>query len=116
MVVEDFPIVQEVIKEVLGLEGHNVIFSAFNGQEAIDYFLDKENELPDLVLMDHRMPGKDGITTMKEIFEISDEIIVVFISADPSAQKKALDLGAVDYLIKPLSIKSFIKVVNKYTM
>ncbi len=116
MIVEDLAITQEILKEVLGLDGHTVIFSAYNGQEAIDYFLNKENEMPDLVLMDHRMPGKDGITTMKEIFEITDTIVVIFVSADPTAQNAALEMGAVDYLIKPISVKSFLEKVNKFTL
>ena len=116
MIVEDLDITQEILKEVLGLDGHTVIFSAFNGQEAIDYFQNKDNEIPDLVLMDHRMPGKDGIETMKEIFEIIDTIRIVFVSADPTAQNAALDMGAVDFLIKPISVKNFLEKVNKYTL
>ena len=116
MIVEDLTITQEILKEVLGLDGHTVIFSALNGQEAIDYFLNRENEMPDLILMDHRMPGKDGIETMKEIFEITDTIRIIFVSADPTAQDAALEMGAVDFLIKPISVKSFLEKVKIYTL
>ena len=101
MIVEDLTITQEILKEVLGLDGHTVIFSALNGQEAIDYFLSRENEMPDLILMDHRMPGKDGIETMKEIFEITDTIRIIFVSADQTAKGDALEMGALYFLIKP---------------
>ena len=53
---------------------------------------------------------------MKEIFTIIDSIRIVFISADPTAQNIALDMGAVDYLLKPISIKSFLEMVKKYTL
>ncbi len=115
MIVEDLSIMQEILKEVLALNGHSVIFQAINGQEAIDYYSNEENVRPDLVLMDHRMPGKDGISTMQEIFEIDDATNIVFVSADPSARKKALEMGAVYYLIKPISVKTFLEVVEKFT-
>ena len=115
MIVEDLSIMQEILKEVLALNGHLVIFQANNGQEAIDYFLNEDNKRPDLVLMDHRMPGKDGITTMQEIFEIDDTTNIVFVSADPTARRKALAMGAVYYIIKPISVKTFLEVVEKFT-
>ncbi|NHJ86928.1 MAG: response regulator, partial [Asgard group archaeon] len=69
-------------------------------------------EWPDLVIMDHRMPVKDGVTALQELLEMDSSIKVIFVSADESARKKALSMGAIGYLIKPFSVKEILKLID----
>ncbi len=111
MIVDDMVVIQEILKEILNLKGHIITYSAFDGQQAIDYF--KENsDWPDLVIMDHRMPVKDGVTALKELLELDSKIKVIFVSADESARKRALSMGAIGYLIKPFSVKDILQLIE----
>jgi len=115
MIVDDMVVIQEILVEILSLKGHDVIFTANDGQQAIDYYVDNNNLRPDLIILDHRMPGKDGVATLKELMEIDGAVKVVFVSADESARNEALTIGAVDYLVKPFSVKAILTLIEKIT-
>lgn len=106
-------VIQEILKEILNLKGHSIIYTAFDGQEAVDYFKDTNNERPEIVIMDHRMPVKDGVTALIELMELDCSIKVIFVSADESARKRALKEGAIGYLVKPFSVKTILKLIDE---
>ena len=60
MIVDDEEMLHDLYGKLLELKGYQVVASAFNGVEAVNKFRDME-ERPDLVLMDHRMPVKNGL-------------------------------------------------------
>ena len=112
MIVDDMIVIQEILKEILNLKGHTIIFTALDGQQAVDYFKDSANEWPEIVIMDHRMPIKDGVTALEELLVIDENIKVIFVSADESARNKALVMGAIGYLVKPFSVKAILKLID----
>ena len=112
MIVDDMIVIQEILKEILNLKGHTIIFTALDGQQAVDYFKDSVNEWPEIVIMDHRMPIKDGVTALEELLVIDENIKVIFVSADESARNKALVMGAIGYLVKPFSVKAILKLID----
>ena len=112
MIVDDMIVIQEILKEILNLKGHTIIFTALDGQQAVDYFKDPVNEWPEIVIMDHRMPIKDGVTALEELLVIDENIKVIFVSADESARNKALVMGAIGYLVKPFSVKAILKLID----
>jgi len=65
-----------------------------------------------LVLLDIKMPGMDGISTLKRIKEIDKNIGVVMITGFPEAEnaKEAMELGAYDYIVKPFDL-TYLKLV-----
>ncbi|NPE09192.1 MAG: response regulator [Asgard group archaeon] len=112
MIVDDMIVIQEILKEILNLKGHTIIFTAIDGQQAVDYFKDPVNEWPEIVIMDHRMPIKDGVTALEELLVLDENIKVIFVSADESARNKALVMGAIGYLVKPFSVKAILKLID----
>jgi response regulator RpfG family c-di-GMP phosphodiesterase len=98
------------------LEGHNyTVETASNGIEALEIVRKKP---PDMIITDTLMPKMDGFQLCRELK--SDEglkdIPVLFYSAtytDEKSRKLALDIGAVEYVIKPQDPDVFVKIVNK---
>src|SRR4030042_6493623 len=79
------------------------VTSATGGREAIA----KIEEMPvDVVVLDVRMPGMNGIETLKEIKRIrpSVEVIMLTAHADVQVAIEGMELGAFDYLMKPMEI------------
>jgi len=103
LIVEDDLSLQHLYEMMLKTFGFNVIAKASNGKEAIDVFLSLDIE-PDVILMDHRMPVKNGIDTTIEILKRNSHTKIIFISADKSVKKQALSIGAVSFIEKPFSV------------
>ena len=73
---DDFSIVT-LFDKFLTILGHQIVAKAYNGEEAVSLFK-QFREIPDLVLMDHRMPKKDGLTAAKEILTTNDKTKIIF--------------------------------------
>jgi len=86
------------------------VFSAQSGKEAIAIV---KKEHPRIILLDINMRGMDGIETLAKIREIDKEAVVIMVTGvkDDDTINKALDLGANDYITKPLSLEYLDKVV-----
>ena len=99
----------------LGLHGFKVIDSAENGKVAVNKFksfLKNPSKIPDVILMDHRMPIKNGIEATKEIMQIEAGAKIIIISADPQIREEAIIVGATSFLEKPFKIQDFITTIN----
>lgn len=85
---------------------------AKNGIEALD--LSKKLK-PDILLIDIKMPGKDGITAGAEIKEVCPKCRTIFITAYDEFEyvKKALQMGAVEYLLKPVRPDEIVALLSK---
>ena len=101
-VVDDEDFIRDLYRDVLESKGMTV-FSAQSGEEAVRVFSTMKYK-PDIVIMDHRMPGKDGIETTKEILRMDPSIPIIFSSADETVREAALQAGAVSFWAKPFSV------------
>ena len=110
-IVEDDFSLRRLYEMILSNSGFKVIATAENGDTALKMFK-SFSTLPDIILMDHRMPIKNGLETMKEILEISNYPKIIFVSADVSVKKKALSSGSVSFLEKPFSIEVLLKEIK----
>lgn len=119
LIVDDEPLIREVIKEYCALENYEVL-EAENGVEALEKI--KTNDI-DIIVLDIMMPKLDGFSTLKEIKQIKN-IPVILLSARKEEFDKLMgfDLGSDDYMTKPFSpkeliarIKAIIKRTNKET-
>jgi len=77
------------------------VIEAPDGSTALDLV---RQHLPDLVVLDVRMPGMDGFETLRALRRVSDvPVIMLTVQADEADRIRGLDLGADDYLAKPFS-------------
>ena len=100
MIVDDEKLARERLRELLNeIGGHSVIGEAMNGNEAVE----KAAELnPDVVLMDIRMPGMDGLEAAMHLMGMDEPPIVIFTTAYDQHALHAFEVNAVDYLLKPI--------------
>ncbi len=102
LVVDDEIDVCNTLKKFLTSKGYEV-YTALDGMTAVS----KVKELrPHIVLLDIMMPGMGGIATLKEIKKIDPAIGVIMVTAivDEELAKKAIELGAHEYIMKPLDL------------
>ena len=102
LVVDDEKVIGDALSKFLTKKGYYVMI-ARSGEEALEKV---KEEMPHLILLDIMMPGMSGIETLKRIKEINKEVVVVMITAvnEDDIGRKCLELGAYDYIIKPLNI------------
>ncbi len=107
LVVDDEKDIVEFIQYNLEQEGYQVM-TAYNGNEAIEVIKAK----PDLIILDVMMPGLSGYEVCEKIKEKDKfkNIPILFLTAKTSEQDEiyGLNLGADDYITKPVSIKKLI--------
>lgn len=111
LVVEDKESFRDYLKEVLKKSNFKV-FETDNGEEAIKIF--SKNDI-DVVLLDLRLPGKDGVSIAKEMKEIDDTVPIVIITAYGTVDSavKAMKLGVYDFIEKPIDPDRLILLVNR---
>jgi len=103
-----------LFEQFLIFKEHEIVAKAYNGEEAIEIFNNLQYK-PDIILMDHRMPLKNGIETTTELLNINPNIKIIFISADYTVRNKALKIGAIDFLEKPIDFTSLNRMIEKYS-
>jgi DNA-binding response OmpR family regulator len=111
LVVDDEPVARQSLSDILKLEGHNVA-SAPNGQAAVEYV---RMHSIDLMIVDLRMPGMDGLEVVQVVNQIAPETEVILLTAFGSTETavQALRLRIHDYLLKPASPAQIIASVKK---
>ncbi len=111
LVVDDEEMVRYVLTEKLSESGYSVT-TAINGQQAVELFLD----MPfDAVLLDLKMPGMDGIETLKELRKLDPDIPVIMVTAfgDIATAVEAIKLGAYDFVEKPPQISRIMVTLRR---
>ena len=99
-----------LLMEVFNSEGYNT-FQAANGKLALEIV---QHESPDLVLLDMKIPGMDGLEILKHIKEINPDIKVIMMTAygELDMIKEATELGALMHFTKPFDIDEMRVAVN----
>ena len=110
LVVDDERNVHYSFRRVLG--GTHELLSAYSGEEALQQI---EDPALRLVLMDVRMPGKDGLATLQELKQRRPDLPVIIMTAFVSAETaiRATTFDAEDYLEKPLDIERLKQLINE---
>jgi len=110
LIVDDDKSIRYSLKRML--EGNFSILTAQNGEEALNQV--KKN-LPDLVIMDIKMPGRNGMDVLKEIKTIDPKSLVIMMTAYGTTETaiEAMKYGAFDYILKPFPIPQMKGLVEK---
>ena len=111
LVVDDEPIVRMSVSDVLRRAGFNVA-TASGGVEALELM---RQEVPDLVLLDLKMPGMDGPTTLQKIRQEYGPIPVVILTGYPDSElmNRALSCSPIMLLAKPPTNEQIVETVEK---
>lgn len=112
LLVDDASFMKLVEKDILQKNGHEIIAEAGNGAEAIELY---EKHKPDVVIMDIKMPEVNGVEALVKIKEKDDSARVIMVSAlgEPRFIKKAIELGAADFVVKPFKRERIIEAIEK---
>lgn len=110
LLADDHPLFLDGLAEILEQEGFAVVALAKSGREAISLFLETR---PDLGLIDMRMPDLDGATCIRAIrAEIPGaKLMVLSTFGDEEGLQRALDAGALQYLVKDITRKNLVKTL-----
>jgi len=110
LIIDDEANIQKSLGEILGDEGHEVL-TASNGEKGLAQL---KSEPVDVVLLDIKLPGIDGLEVLKRIKEGSPATVVIMISGHGTieAAVEAMKSGAYDFMEKPLSMKRVLITVG----
>ncbi len=111
-IVEDDLSLQRLYEIMLKTFGFEVVDKASNGKEAIEKFKSLSPK-PDVIIMDHRMPVKNGIDTTIELMKFNNHTKIVFTSADKSIKGRALEIGAISFIEKPFTVIQLQNEINR---
>lgn len=110
LIAEDEALIRLDLAEMLREEGYEVVGEAGDGQEAVDL---AEELKPDLVIMDVKMPRRDGIDAAAEIAaKRIAPILILTAFSQRDLVERARDAGAMAYLVKPFSITDLIPAIE----
>ncbi|NJP37362.1 response regulator [Alkalicoccus luteus] len=112
LVVDDQIGIRLLLKEVLEKDGYET-FEASNGQAALDMI---QSEKPDLVLLDMKIPGMDGIEILREMRarSIPTEVFMMTAYGEMELMREAADLGASQQFSKPFDIDIVRQSVRRF--
>lgn len=112
LIVDDEPLARERLARLVGqLDGYRVLEpSASNGEEALTLI---DSLKPDIVLLDIRMPGLDGLQVAARLCEREAPPAVIFCTAHDEFALEAFQVSAVGYLVKPVRSEDLAEALKK---
>lgn len=111
-IVEDEKALVQIYEKVFARKGIIVCFIAYDGLEAVKKYV-MCMPRPHVIIMDYRLPVMNGIDATREILKVDPEARVIFLSADVSVEKEAMQSGAFVFLKKPASLSLILAAVER---
>ena len=111
LIVDDEPLARQRLARMLDkLDGYDLIAEAENGEAALAAICKFD---PDIVLLDVRMPGEDGLSVARRIGALDDPPAVIFCTAFDQYALDAFGTEAVGYLLKPVKSEQLLEALTK---
>ena len=111
IIADDEMLARERVRMMLArYEGYEIVAECGDGQAAVDAIVQLE---PDVVFLDIKMPGLDGLEVVAALEEIKSPPAVVFVTAFEGHALQAFDLSATDYLLKPFNTERFERAMER---
>jgi len=111
LIVDDEHLARERLKELIRRGGgEHVLLEADNGIKALEL---AQTERPDVILLDIRMPGMDGLETACHLTRMEAPPAVIFTTAYDDHALAAFEANAVDYLLKPIRAERLLEALRK---
>jgi len=111
LVVDDELFVRELLLEFLSTQGYEVAL-ADSGEKAVELM---QTQPADVVLVDLKMPGIDGIKTLTQIKKAAPDALAIIMTGYPTIESsiEALRHGACDYVVKPFKLNDLKSSIEK---
>lgn len=111
LIVDDEPTLRHSLGLALSGADHRIM-TAESGEEGLELF---RREKPDLILLDHWLPGKNGDAVLAEIHQEDPEIPVIIMTAQGSIELavRAMKMGAFDFIVKPFDLEQVENLVKR---
>lgn len=110
LIAEDEAIIRLDLKEMLEEDGFEVVGEAADGDAAVRLVGERE---PDLVIMDIKMPGMDGLTAAEKINQTSTAAVVILTAfSQKELVQRAAESGAMGYLVKPFQKSDLMPAID----
>src|SRR5215472_6848825 len=111
IIADDEMLARERVRMMLApYESYEVVAECGDGPATVDAILEHE---PELVFLDIKMPGLDGLEVVAALDEMKNPPAVVFVTAFEGHALNAFDLSAVDYLLKPFNAERFARAMER---
>ncbi len=112
LIVDDSLIIRKNLTRIVKKTGHNVVYLASSGVEAVEEY---QKQKPDLVTMDITMPDMNGIEAVRHIVAIDEDAKIIMITSHGQEEMviKAIQSGAMGYLLKPINEDKLIESIGK---
>lgn len=112
IVADDISMMGELLRTMLRQTDREVVASATNGEEALRAY---HRHQPDMIFLDINMPGTNGMEVLAEIMANNPAACVVMVSVESSREyvRKAMELGAKSFLVKPVSASNIQRLVRE---
>lgn len=112
IVADDISMMGELLRTMLRQADCEVVASATNGEEALRAY---HRHQPDMIFLDINMPGTNGMEVLAEIMANNPAACVVMVSVESSREyvRKAMELGAKSFLVKPVSASNIQRLVRE---
>jgi two-component system, chemotaxis family, chemotaxis protein CheY len=111
MIAEDSKESRMFLKDLLEIANHEVVAEATDGLETVEKF---EATRPDIVLLDLAMPKMDGLSALREMKKIDENVKVILLTASGNLRtiNECIQAGAVTCIFKPFKIEDLSKTIK----
>ena len=121
LLIEDDIVDAMTVKRALSdIKVTNALFTVGNGEEALEYLQDSNNEQPGIILLDLNMPKMNGIEFLKVMKNDNSfkriPVIILTTSQEENDKIESFNLGVAGYMIKPVDYLQFVETMRTIDM